>query len=57
MPMGRVMESIGASNVTLKSWRKNTKAQQWRFDRVTNSIKNMNWTNYALEMSGNGKNL
>jgi len=57
MPMGRVMESIGASNVTLKKWRNNTKAQQWRFDRVTNTIKNMNWTNYALEMSANGKNL
>jgi len=51
------MESIGASNVTLKKWRKNAKAQQWRFDRVTNTIKNMNWTNYALEMSANGKNL
>jgi hypothetical protein len=52
MPMGRVMESIGASNVTLKKHRKNTKAQQWTFDRVSNTIRNENWKNYALEMSG-----
>jgi hypothetical protein len=52
MPFGRVMESIGASNVTLKKWRNNAKAQQWTFDRVTNTIRNENWKNYALDMQG-----
>jgi len=52
MPMQRVMEAIGASNVTLKKYYKNRLAQQWRFDRVTNTIKNQQWKNYSLEKTG-----
>jgi hypothetical protein len=50
LPMQRVAECIGASNVTLKKWYKNRKAQQWRYDPVSKTIKNMNWTNYGFSM-------
>jgi len=39
LPMNRVAESIGANNITLKRWRKNVKAQQWKFDPVAKVIK------------------
>ena len=53
MPMGRVMEAIGANNVTLKKWRANVKGQQFFFDRVSNTIKSQQWKNYSLNKSGN----
>jgi hypothetical protein len=53
LPMQRVAECVGASNVTLKKWYKNRKAQQWRFDPVSKTIRNMNWTSYAMSMEGN----
>jgi hypothetical protein len=52
LPMQRVAECVGASNVALKKWYKNRKAQQWRFDPVSKTIKNMNWTNYVFSMEG-----
>jgi hypothetical protein len=39
LPMQRVMECIGANNITLRRWRKNTKAQQFYFDPVSKTIK------------------
>ena len=42
LPMQRVAECVGASNVTLKKWANNRKAQQWRFDPVSKTVKNMN---------------
>jgi len=46
------MEAIGASNVTLKKHYRGRKAQQWTFDRTSNTIKNENWKNYSLQMQG-----
>jgi len=48
MPMKRVLESIGANNITLKRWRKNVTAQQWWFDEKTKTVKNQQWKNYAM---------
>jgi hypothetical protein len=55
LPMQRVAECVGANNVTLKKWYKNRKAQQWQFDPVSKTVRNMNWTSYAFSMEG--KNL
>jgi hypothetical protein len=52
LPMQRVAECVGANNVTLKKWYRNRKAQQWQFDPVSKTIRNMNWTSYAFSMEG-----
>jgi hypothetical protein len=52
LPMQRVVECAGASNVTLKKWANNRKAQQWRFDSTSKTIRNMNWTSYVLNQEG-----
>jgi hypothetical protein len=52
LPMQRVTECVGASNITLKKWAKNRKAQQFKFDPVSKTIRNMNWTSYAFSMEG-----
>jgi hypothetical protein len=54
MPMQRVCEMHGNANIWLRRWRKNTKAQMWTFDPVRKVIKNVNWTNYAMEIQSNG---
>jgi hypothetical protein len=54
LPMHRVAESIGANNITLKRWRKNVKAQQWKFDPVAKVIRNNYWTNYVMTIQSNG---
>jgi hypothetical protein len=50
LPMQRVAECVGANNIVLKKWAKNRKAQQFRFDAVSKTIRNMNWTNYVFSM-------
>jgi hypothetical protein len=50
LPMQRVAECVGASNVALKKWAKNRKAQQWQFDPVSKTVKNMNWTSYGFSL-------
>jgi hypothetical protein len=52
LPMQRVVECAGASNVTLKKWANNRKAQQWRFDSTSKTIRNLNWTSYVFSMEG-----
>ena len=54
LPMQRVMECIGANNITLKRWRKNTIAQQWYFDPVSKTIRSQQWKNRAMEIQSNG---
>jgi hypothetical protein len=54
MPMQRVIEMQGNTNMVLKRWRKNAKQQQFTFDPVSKTIRNMNWKNYAVEIQGNG---
>jgi hypothetical protein len=50
LPMQRVAECAGASNITLKKWYKNRRAQEWRFDPVSKTIRNRNWTSYVFSM-------
>jgi len=52
--MNRVAEMHGNTNVWLKRWRNNVKAQQWYFDEKSKTIRNNNWKNYALEIQSNG---
>jgi hypothetical protein len=54
LPMQRVMECIGANNLTLKRWRKNVKAQQFVFDPVSKTIRSKQWNNYGMEIQSNG---
>jgi hypothetical protein len=52
LPMQRVAECVGASNVALKKWYKNRRAQEWRFDPVSKTVRNRNWTSYVFSMEG-----
>jgi hypothetical protein len=52
MPMQRVMECVGASNVVQKRWVNNRKAQRWKFNPISKTINNMNWTNYVFSLEG-----
>jgi hypothetical protein len=54
LPFGRMIECIGANNVTLKRWRNNTKPQQWYFDQTSKTIKNNNWKSHSLDIQSNG---
>jgi len=54
MPFQRVIECIGANNVTLKRWRANTRQQQWFFDEVSKTIKNNYWKSHSLDIQSNG---
>ena len=54
MPMKRIAECQGASNVYLKRWRKNVAAQQWFFDPVAKVIRSNHWKNYIMHIPGNG---
>jgi hypothetical protein len=48
------MECIGANNITLRRWRKNTIAQQFYFDPVSKTIRSQQWKNRAMEIQSNG---
>jgi hypothetical protein len=54
LPMKRIAECQGASNVFLKRWRKNVAAQQWVFDPVRKVIRSNYWKNYIMQIPGNG---
>jgi len=43
LPMQRVMECIGANNLTIRRWRNNTKAQQFIFDPKSKTIRSVQW--------------
>jgi hypothetical protein len=55
LPMHRVAEMLGGTNVTLKRWVKNRKAQQWFFDCTSKLVRNNYWKNYCLNIPSNGK--
>jgi len=55
LPMKRVAEAIGASNVALKRYTKGRAAQQFFFDGVSKTIRSNHWKNYAMEIQSNGK--
>jgi len=52
LPMQRVAECVGASNVTLKKWTKGRKAQQWKWDPISKTIRGNYWTSYVFSMEG-----
>jgi hypothetical protein len=52
LPMQRVAECVGANNITLKKWAKGRKAQQFRFDPISKTIRGMYWTSYVFSMEG-----
>jgi len=53
LPMRRVAEAIGASNVVIKRLVKSRLAQQFFFDQVTKTVKSVQWKNRSLQLSGN----
>jgi len=53
--MNRVAEAKGNNQITLNRWVKGRKKQQtWKFDPVAKVIRNMNWTNYVMEIPSKG---
>jgi hypothetical protein len=54
MPMQRVIEMLGGTNLVLKRWRNNVRQQQFWFDEKSKTIRNNYWKNYAVEIQGNG---
>jgi hypothetical protein len=50
LPMGRVVEAKGASNMDTRKWRKNVAAQQFFFDCKSNTIRSQKWKNYVMEI-------
>jgi len=57
MPMQRVMEVVGASNIVLKRWVKNRNTQKFFFDGVSKTIKNQQWNSRSMHMQGNNLRL
>jgi len=54
LPMNRVAQAQGSNQIYINRWVKNRKAQQWKFDPVAKVIRNMNWTNYVMEIPSKG---
>jgi hypothetical protein len=54
LPLNKVAEMLGGTQVVNKRWRKNTRQQQWFFDGVSKTIRNNYWKNYCLNIQGNG---
>jgi len=52
--LNRIAEAKGNNNISLMRYAKGRKAQQWKFDPVAKVIRNMNWTNYIMEIPSNG---
>jgi hypothetical protein len=50
--MQRVAECVGASNIALKKWVKGRKAQEWKFDPISKTIRGNYWTSYVFSMEG-----
>jgi hypothetical protein len=55
LPLNKVAEMLGGTNMVLKRWRKNTRQQQFFFDNVSKTIRNNYWKNYCLDIQSNGK--
>jgi hypothetical protein len=54
LPMRRVAEVVGASNVVLKRWVKGRSAQQLFFDMSSKTVRSQQWKNYCIEIQSNG---
>jgi hypothetical protein len=55
LPMKRVAEALGANNIVIKRWRKNSPTQQFFFDAGTKTIRSNHWKNYAMEITSQGR--
>jgi hypothetical protein len=54
LPFRRVAEAHGNNHVYLRRWVKNKKQQRFKFNGVDKTIRSEHWTNYCLEIPGNG---
>jgi hypothetical protein len=54
LPMRRVAEMSGNTNVMLKRFVKNRPAQRFTFDCVSKTVRNEQWKNYVLDIQNNG---
>jgi hypothetical protein len=55
LPMKRVVESVGASQVRLRRFKGLTyKQQQWFFDQKSKTIRSNHWKNYCMNIPSNG---
>jgi hypothetical protein len=54
LPMKRVAECIGASDVRLRRYISGRKEQQFWFNNVSKTVHSNHWKNYIMEIPGNG---
>jgi len=54
LPMKRVIEAYGNSNLAIRRYRKNQKQQMWWFDSVSKTLRSNYWKNYCMEIQSNG---
>jgi hypothetical protein len=50
LPMKRVAEMVGASNMAIKRYTKGRLAQQFFFDGKSKTIRSQQWKNYCVEI-------
>jgi hypothetical protein len=55
MPMRRVIELVPWYARLRRYYQGRRNQQTWRFDRTSNTIRNMNWKNYCLDINSNGR--
>jgi ribosomal protein L21E len=55
LPMKRVAEMVGASNMAIKRFVKGRMGQQFFFDGKSKTIRSQQWKNYCIEIQNNGK--
>jgi hypothetical protein len=54
LPMKRVVEMVGASNIVLKRYVTGRAAQQFVFHGDSKHVQSNHWKNYCIEIHGNG---
>jgi hypothetical protein len=54
LPMRRVAEMLGGTNITLMRFVKNRLAQRWSFDCVSKTVRSEQWKNYVMDIQSNG---
>jgi hypothetical protein len=55
LPMRRVAEMQGGTNIVLKRYVKNRLAQRFAFDCVSKTVRNEQWKNYVMDIQSNGR--
>jgi hypothetical protein len=54
LPMRRVAEMQGGTNIVLKRYVKNRLAQRFSFDCVSKTVRSEQWKNYVMDIQNNG---